>query len=80
MSQTSSVMLSTLRPGARARIVRVAGKGPVRRRIMDMGVVPGTLIEMKRVAPLGDPIEVIVRGYHLSLRKEEAGNVYVEVT
>ena len=80
MSQTSSVMLSTLRPGARARIVRVAGKGPVHRRIMDMGVVPGTLIEMKRVAPLGDPIEVIVRGYHLSLRKEEAGNVYVEVT
>ena len=80
MSQTSSVMLSTLRPGARARIVRVAGKGPVHRRIMDMGVVPGTLIEMKRVAPLGDPIEVIVRGYHLSLRKEEAANVYVEVT
>jgi len=46
---------------------------------MDMGVVPGTVVQVERVAPLGDPIEVILKGYHLSLRKEEAANVYVEV-
>jgi len=45
-----------------------------------MGVVSGSEIEMERVAPLGDPIEVKIKGYHLSLRKEEAANVYVEVT
>ena len=79
MDRTSGVVLSALRPGARAKIVKVGGGGPVHRRIMDMGVVPGTVVQVERVAPLGDPIEVILKGYHLSLRKEEAANVYVEV-
>ena len=71
--------LSDLKPGERGVISKVGGSGQTRRRILDMGVVPKTEIEMERVAPLGDPVEVKVKGYHLSLRKEEAANVYVEM-
>ncbi len=72
--------LSDLKPGQRGTISKVGGSGDIRRRILDMGVVPQTEIEVERVAPLGDPIEVKVKGYHLSLRKQDAANVYVEVT
>lgn len=71
--------LSDLKPGQRGMISKVGGGGQTHRRILDMGVVPQTMVEVERVAPLGDPIEVKVKGYHLSLRKEEAANVYVEV-
>ena len=71
--------LSELKPGQKGMISKVGGSGQTHRRILDMGVVPRTEIEVERVAPLGDPIEVKVKGYHLSLRKEEAANVYVEV-
>ena len=72
--------LRELKPGEKGKIVRIGGGGGVHRRILDMGVVPQTEVEMERVAPLGDPIEVKIKGYHLSLRKEEAANIYVEVT
>lgn len=65
-------------PGFQGVVLRVAGSGPIRRRLMEMGVTAGTEIEFERVAPLGDPLEVKVRGYHLSLRKEEAAKVHVE--
>ncbi|HDH09598.1 MAG: ferrous iron transport protein A [Anaerolineae bacterium] len=71
--------LNQLKPGERATIVKVGGQGPVRRRILDMGVVKGAEIEVVRVAPLGDPVEVLIKGYHLSLRKSEAQQVQVEV-
>jgi len=71
--------LDLLEPGAKAKITRVAGRGAARRRIMDMGIVPGVTVELERVAPLGDPIEVKIKDYHLSLRKEEAGNILVKV-
>ena len=71
--------LSDSQPGEKAKIVRVKGAGNFRRRILDMGVVAHTEVEVERVAPLGDPIEVKLKGYHLSLRKEEAANVYIEV-
>jgi len=71
-------MLNQLEPGERATIVKVGGEGPVRRRILDMGVVTGADIEVVRVAPLGDPVEFRVKGYNLSLRKSEAQNVQVE--
>ena len=71
--------LNQLKPGERATIVKVGGEGPVRRRILDMGVVKGAEIEVVRVAPLGDPVEVLIKGYHLSLRKSEAQQVQVEV-
>ncbi len=72
------VPLSELKPKERGTIVKVGGDGPVRRRMLDMGVVPGTEVEVVRVAPLGDPVELLIRGYHLSLRKEEAREILVE--
>ncbi len=71
--------LNQLEPGERATIVKVGGEGPVRRRILDMGVVSGAEIKVVRVAPLGDPVEFLIKGYNLSLRKSEARNVQVEV-
>ncbi len=70
--------LDRLEPGQRGRVLRLSGDGAVRRRIMDMGVTPGAEIEVERLAPLGDPIEIEVRGYHLSLRKREAAQIAVE--
>ncbi|HIP97002.1 MAG TPA: ferrous iron transport protein A [Anaerolineae bacterium] len=72
--------LSELKPGQRGRVVKVGGSGAIHRRILDMGVVPGAEIEVERVAPLADPVEFKLLGYHLSLRKEEARNVHVEVS
>jgi Fe2+ transport system protein FeoA len=72
------VPLSQLKPKERGTIVKVGGDRPVRRRILDMGVVPGTEVEVVKVAPLGDPVELLIRGYHLSLRKEEAREILVE--
>lgn len=70
--------LSELDKGARGRVVRIAATGELRRRLLDMGVVPGTEVVVAGVAPLGDPIEVKVKGYHLSLRKKEAAAIFVE--
>jgi len=72
--------LSELKPGQKGKVVRVGGSGAIHRRILDMGVVSGAEIEVERVAPLGDPVEFKLLGYHLSLRKEEAQNVHVEVS
>ncbi len=72
------IPLSELKPKERGTIVKVGGGGPVHRRILDMGVVPGTEVEVVKVAPLGDPVELLLRGYHLSLRKEEAREILVE--
>jgi Fe2+ transport system protein FeoA len=71
--------LKDLKPGQRCKIVKVRGQGATNKRILEMGVTPGSVIELERVAPLGDPIDVKVRGYHLSLRKEEADGIDVEI-
>lgn len=71
--------LDRLKPGQKANIVRVGSVGPVRRRITEMGVVRGTVVEVVRIAPLGDPIEVKIKGYNLSLRKNEAAAITVEL-
>lgn len=63
----------------KGRIVRITGSGAVFRRLLEMGVTKGEMIEVVKVAPLGDPIDVKVRGYNLSLRKEEAAMILVEV-
>lgn len=70
--------LKEMKPGDSGKVVSVGEKGPMRRRIMDMGVTPGAEVKVVKVAPLGDPIEVTIRGYELSLRKEEAGQIMVE--
>ena len=61
------------------RSVKLHGEGAVKRRIMDMGLTKGVEVYVRKVAPLGDPVEVTVRGYELSLRKEDAGMIEVEV-
>lgn len=70
--------LGELKPGERGKVVSIGEKGQMRRRIMDMGVTPGAEIIVVKIAPLGDPIEVTIRGYELSLRKEEAKQIIVE--
>ncbi|MCD7885485.1 MAG: ferrous iron transport protein A [Lachnospiraceae bacterium] len=63
--------------GETVRVEKIAGDGPVKRRIMDMGITKGVEIFVRKVAPLGDPVEVTVRGYELSLRKEDAQMIQV---
>jgi ferrous iron transport protein A len=64
--------------GQSVRVVKLHGDGAVRRRIMDMGVTKGTKVYVRKVAPLGDPIEITVRNYELSIRKGDAGTIEVE--
>lgn len=72
--------LAMLKPGEQGKILKLdTSLGAIRRRMMDMGVLPGELIKVEKVAPLGNPIEVTVKGYNLSLRKEEAKGIEIEV-
>lgn len=64
--------LKDFKPGETGVVVRVTTDGPVKRRLFDMGITPGTAIAMRKAAPLGDPIEISIRGYELSVRKNEA--------
>lgn len=70
--------LKEIKVGGKARVVRVHGQGAVKRRIMDMGITKGVDILVRKVAPLGDPIELNLRGYELSIRKEDAEMIEVE--
>jgi len=70
--------LGSLRPGHSARVVRVHGEGPLQRRIMEMGLTRGVEVQVVKAAPLGDPIEIAVRGYAFSLRRAHAALVEVE--
>ncbi len=71
--------LKEFAPSEKGTVCAVTAQGRIRRRLFDMGVTPGTEITMKKVAPLGDPIEVTIRGYELSLRKSEAECVIMKV-
>lgn len=64
--------------GQNVRVLKLTGEGPVKRRIMDMGITKGIELYVRKVAPFGDPIEVTVRGYELSLRKADAERILVE--
>ena len=69
--------LDELRPGDMAVVIKITGTGEARRRILDMGVGKGATVKVEKVAPLGDPIDINVRGYHLSIRKADAGNILI---
>ena len=69
--------LRDVKVGQSCTVAKLTGEGPIKRRIMDMGLTKGTSVLVHKVAPLGDPIEVTVRGYELSLRKDEASCVEV---
>ncbi len=78
-TKIKQIPLHKLKVGQRGVIVHVGGKGPVKRRMLDMGLVKGSEVQVVRVAPLGDPVEFTVKGYSLSLRKSEARNIQVEI-
>lgn len=70
--------LREVTPGCTVKVTKLTGEGPVKRRIMDMGITKGVDIFVRKVAPLGDPVEVTVRGYELSLRKADAEMIEVQ--
>lgn len=70
--------LKDAKVGSSAKVVKLHGEGAVKRRIMDMGITKGVEVSIRKVAPLGDPIEVTVRGYELSLRKADAEMIEIE--
>lgn len=75
----STVTLDSLKAGESGRISSISGVGEIRRRLMEMGLLPGSTIKVVRYAPLGDPIDVEIRGYHLSLRRSEASQVSLTI-
>jgi ferrous iron transport protein A len=77
LPQTAPTTLNRFAPGAQVRVLEVAGPLAVRRRLLEMGLCPGVAVEVLRRAPLGDPLEVRVRGYLLSLRLDQATQVTV---
>ncbi|MBQ7924232.1 MAG: ferrous iron transport protein A [Clostridia bacterium] len=74
-----SKLLSELAVGESGKIVKVNGEGKIRRRLFDMGVTPGADVFFRKKAPLGDPVEITIRGYELTLRKAEAACVEIEL-
>ncbi|MBQ6563568.1 MAG: ferrous iron transport protein A [Clostridiales bacterium] len=70
--------LRDIQIGETAKVVRIHGEGAIKRRIMDMGITKGIEVYVRKVAPLGDPIEITIRGYELSLRKADAESIEVE--
>lgn len=74
-----SKKLSQFQVGESGQIISVAGEGKIRRRLFDMGVTPGACVRLRKKAPLGDPLEVTIRGYELTLRKCEAECIETEV-
>ena len=70
--------LDDLKMGERARVISVISHGPFKKRLLEMGFIPGTNVEVIKYAPLKDPVEYLIKGYHISLRHEEAKNIFVE--
>ncbi len=71
--------LNEVKPGQSCRVIKLYDTGQTRRRIMDMGITRGAEITVRKVAPLGDPVDMTVRGYHLSLRKSDTSQIEVEL-
>lgn len=74
------ISLDVLGVGMSGDIIRIQGEGKIKRRIFDMGLTPGAEVFLRKKAPLGDPLEITLRGYELTLRKEEASHVLIKVT
>lgn len=77
MSDNSLRKLSELQPGEAGEVVKVLGSGPFRQRLLEMGLTRGVRVEMEKTAPLGDPTDYVVKGYHLSLRRGEADLILI---
>ena len=70
--------LDMLKIGEKASVTAVGGEGALRRRLLDMGITPNTRLMVRKMAPLGDPIEICIRGYELTLRKEDAAKIQIQ--
>lgn len=71
------ITLDNIKIGNSAVVTRIGIQGPLKRRLIDMGITPGVIIKVKKTAPMGDPIEIRLRGYELSIRRSETKNIYV---
>ena len=78
-SKNSALTLDAVRPGATVRVAAVGGEGALRRRLLDMGITPGTVVTLTKTAPLGDPIQISLRGYELTLRLADAEKIVIKV-
>jgi Fe2+ transport system protein FeoA len=78
MTTESLTPLSKLVPGEKGIIRKIKTRGAIRRRLMDMGFVSGTTLEIQKVAPLGDPVDILLKGCHVSIRNNEAETILVE--
>ena len=72
MTQNPSIPLSQLQPGDQGEVVLVQAQGTIRQRLLEMGFIRGARLRVEKLAPLGDPMELVIKGYHLSLRREES--------
>jgi Fe2+ transport system protein FeoA len=78
MTQNPSIPLSLLQPGDQGEVVQVKAQGPIRQRLLEMGFIRGARLRVEKLAPLGDPMELVIKGYHLSLRREESVCILVQ--
>lgn len=78
MTQNLSIPLSLLQPGDQGEVVEVKAQGQVRQRLLEMGFIRGVLLKVEKLAPLGDPMELVIKGYHLSLRRDESACILVK--
>jgi Fe2+ transport system protein FeoA len=77
MTQNHGTPLSQLHPGDRGEVVGLQAKGAIRQRLLEMGFIRGAELRVEKLAPLGDPMELVIKGYHLSLRREESACILV---
>jgi Fe2+ transport system protein FeoA len=77
MTQNLSIPLSDLQPGEQGEVVQVKAQGPIRQRLLEMGFIRGVRLRVEKLAPLGDPMELVIKGYHLSLRRDESACIIV---
>jgi len=77
MSHDQPTSLSSLQPGDAATVVQVLAQGKIRQRLLEMGFIRGATLKVEKLAPLGDPMELVIKGYHLSLRREEGQCILV---
>lgn len=78
MTQNLPIPLSLLQPGDRGEVVMVQAEGQVRQRLLEMGFIRGAQLRVEKLAPLGDPMELVIKGYHLSLRRDESACILVQ--
>ena len=78
MTQNLSIPLSDLQPGDEGEVVQVQAQGQIRQRLLEMGFIRGALLRVEKLAPLGDPMELVIKGYHLSLRRDESACILVQ--